>query len=134
MRNYIPCWDKIGISKDRYMELLRFCRQYDEWKMRAASMIGIHGQQMDGQPHGSSVGDPVYAAVAKRSALLAKIEMVEDCAGTAGGGAWKKALIMNACRGVPHSKIPPEFMPTSFRSAFFAARKEFFLLLDERRM
>lgn len=28
---YTPCWKQIGISQERYFELLHFCRQYPEW-------------------------------------------------------------------------------------------------------
>lgn len=133
MRNYVPCWDKIGISRDRYLELLRFCRQYDEWKLRADSMIGIHGQSLDGQPHGNGMGDPVAAAAERRCTLLAKIEMVESCAESVGEGAWKNAIIENVCHKIPYSHIPAHLMPTSHAPDFYSARKEFFILLDLRR-
>ena len=32
---YTPVAAQIGISKARYMELLHFCRQYDDWKKEA---------------------------------------------------------------------------------------------------
>ncbi len=28
---YTPCWKQIGISQERYLELVYFCRQYPEW-------------------------------------------------------------------------------------------------------
>ena len=49
---YLPCWKQIGISQDRYQELLHFCRQYPEWKMEANSLIGIRAIKADGLPHG----------------------------------------------------------------------------------
>ena len=131
MRNYIPCWEKIGISKERYLELLHFCRQYDQWKRDAASLVGIRGKALDGQPHGSGVGDPVFAAVEKRNAIIAKVHMVERCAMSIDGGIWFNALIENVCRAKPHGVIDQALMPTSNRGAFFHARKKFFLLLNE---
>lgn len=131
MRNYIPCWEKIGISKERYLELLHFCRQYDQWKRDAASLVGIRGKALDGQPHGSGVGDPVFAAVEKRNAIIAKVHMVERCAMSVDGGIWFNALIENVCRAKPHGVIDQALMPTSNRGAFFHARKKFFLLLNE---
>ena len=53
---YTPCWKQIGISQDRYTELLHFCRQYPEWKAEANSLIGIRAIKMDGQPHGTADG------------------------------------------------------------------------------
>ena len=48
---YLPCWKQIGISQDRYTELLHFCRQYPEWKAEANSLLGIRAIKMDGLPH-----------------------------------------------------------------------------------
>ena len=61
---YLPCWKQIGISQDRYTELLHFCRQYPEWKAEANSLLGIRAIKMDGLPHGSGKSDPVAAAAA----------------------------------------------------------------------
>lgn len=130
MRNYIPCWDKIGITKARYMELLYFCRQYPEWLSDERSMLGIQGHAMDGQPHGTLTGDPVFNLVVKRERILRKIELVEGCAKRVEGGLWFAALIKNVCGGCPHAKIKQDIMPTANRNAFYQARKEFFLLLD----
>ena len=62
----MPCWKQIGISQDRYRELLHFCRQYPEWKTEANSLLGIRAIKMDGQPHGSGKSDPVAMAAEKR--------------------------------------------------------------------
>lgn len=130
MRNYIPCWDKIGISKDRYLELLYFCRQYPQWIHQASSMLGIRGKALDGMPHGVGVGDPVALAAERRERLMSKVAVVDRAADVLGGG-WHAALILNVCYAVPYSKIQRDIMPTSHRAAFFRARKEFFLALDK---
>ena len=77
---YLPCWQQIGISKDRYQELLHYCRQYPEWKTEANSLLGIRAVKMDGQPHGSGKSDPVAMAAERRDRLLSKIKLVDDCA------------------------------------------------------
>lgn len=133
MRNYIPAWEKIGISKERYLELLHFCRQYDQWKHDAASLLGIRGVAMDGLPHGSGVGDPVYAAAEKRNVIINRIDIVERCALGVDGGIWFNALIENVCRAKPHAVIDQAIMPTANRASFFQARKKFFILLNEFR-
>lgn len=130
MRRYIPCWDSIGIKKDRYLELLHFCRQYPEWKTEAASLVGTHGQKFDAMPHGSSVGDPVASAAERRAGLLAKAELVERCARAVQDGAWFAALIQNVCMGRSYATIDPILFPTSHRNDFYRARKQFFLVLD----
>lgn len=129
MRRYVPSW----LKKDRYLELLHFCRQYPDWKAEADTLIGTHGQKVDGMPHGSSVGDPVANAAERRAGLLAKVDLVDRCAMAIDGGAWYAALILNVCIGVPYSQIDQPVLPTTARQAFYRSRKEFFLLLSSEK-
>lgn len=129
MKHYIPRWDAIGIKKERYLELLHFCRQYPDWKTEAASLLGLHGQNMDGMPHGAHPGDPVASAAANRARLLRRIQMVEECAVGVGSGEWYAALIQHICLARPYSMLDTAILPTSDRNSFFRAKKEFFLLL-----
>lgn len=133
MRHYIPSWDAIGIKRERYLELLHFCRQYPDWKAEAASLLGVHGQAMDGMPHGSTVGDPVAAIAARRERLTNNIEIVDSCAASVEGGRWYPALIQNVCMGRSYSTLSVTVLPNSNRNSFFNARKEFFLALDMKR-
>ena len=128
---YIPCWKQIGISKDRYLELLHFCRQYPQWTIEAGSMLGIQGMNMDGQPHGKKTGDSVSSAAERRERLLNKIGIVDQCARAVGKGEWYLALIQNVCIGKAYKQLDPEIMPSSNHSAFFACRRDFFAMLDQ---
>ena len=130
MKNYIPAWDAIGIKKERYLELLHFCRQYPDWKTEAASLLGVHGQALNGMPPGSGVGDPVAAAAARRAGLLRKIQLVDDCASAVERGRWYTALIQNVCMSRPYRDLDPIILPTTFRNSFFKARRAFFIALD----
>lgn len=129
---YLPCWKQIGISADRYRELLHFCRQYPEWKTEANSLLGIRAIKMDGQPHGSGVSDPVAMAAEKRERLMAKIEIVDKCAREIGRGEWYAAIIQNVCIGRPYEQMDRALMPTSDKNAYFKHRREFFELLNKR--
>jgi hypothetical protein len=128
---YIPCWKQIGISKDRYQELLHFCRQYPEWKTEANSLLGIRGMKQDGQPHGTAKSDPVAMAAEKRDRLLSKIGLVDQCASEVGNGEWYEAIIQNVCIGKPYTQINAALIPTSKGNPFFKYRREFFALLDK---
>ena len=130
---YLPCWKQIGITPERYRELYNFCRQYPDWKTEANSLLGIKAIKMDGQPHGSGKSDPVAMAAEKRDKLLAKIAIVEECAKEAGGGEWYAALIQNVCIGKSYEQLDKALMPTSFRQEFFAQRRSFFKLLNDRK-
>ena len=128
---YMPCWKQIGISADRYRELLNFCRQYPEWKTEANSLLGIRAVKMDGQPHGSVKSDPVAMAAEKRDRLLAKIKLIDDCAREIGEGEWYAALIQNVCIGRSYEQMDRALMPTSERNAYFKVRRQFFEMLNK---
>ena len=129
---YVPCWKQIGISKERYQELLHFCRQYPEWKIEAESLLGIRAVRNDGQPHGTGKSDPVAMAAEKRERLITKMGIVEECARHVGNGEWYQAIIQNICIGKPYSQMEAVIMPTSHKAAFFAKRRDFFMMLDKR--
>ena len=128
---YLPCWKQIGISQDRYRELLHFCRQYPEWKTEANSLLGIRAIKMDGMPHGAGKSDPVAAAAEKREKLIEKIGIVDTCAKAVDGGAWYASIIQNVCIGRSYEQMDRALMPTSDKNAYFRKRREFFELLDK---
>lgn len=133
MRHYIPNWDAIGIKKERYLELLHYCRQYPDWKTEAASLVGPRGVNLDGMPHGSGAGNPTASAAERRAGLLAKIQLVDDCAASVNNGRWYAAIIQNVCLNRPYSMLSITVLPNSNRNAFFSARKAFFVELDRRK-
>lgn len=128
---YLPCWKQIGISQDRYRELLHFCRQYPEWKTEANSLLGIRAIKMDGQPHGSGKSDPVAMAAEKREKLIEKIGIVDTCARAVDDGAWYASIIQNVCIGRSYEQMDRALMPTSDRNAYFKKRREFFEILNK---
>lgn len=134
MRTYVPgAWE---IGKDRYLELKAFCRQYPQWLVEAASVLGVTGARMDDTPHGSDPGDPTGRAVERREKVLQKIELVEKCAAAVDRGAWYKGILLNACNGMSWEVIRdlhPEALKNNQRSSFFGARRMFFNLLDKEK-
>jgi len=128
---YVPVANQIGISKARYLELLHFCRQYDDWKREANSLLGISAIRMDGLPHGTGKSDPVARAAERRERLLAKISIVEGCAKASDNGAWFDALIDHVCRRIPWKDLKREKLPTSDSNTFYRRRREFFDMLNK---
>ena len=129
---YIPCWKQIGISKDRYIELLHFCRQYPEWKIEASGLLGIRAMKQDGQPKGTGKSDPVALAAERRERLMEKIAIVDECAKAVSNGEWYAAIIQNVCIGRSYTQIDMALMPTAKRNTFFSRRREFFELLNKK--
>lgn len=134
MRNYVPHYQKYGLSTARYNELRAFCLQYPLWRAEAESLLGVGAQQYSAMPHGSGVGDPVARAAERRERLIDKIGLVEAAARTVDGGKWYTALIQNCCMGRGLAAIDPTILPTSNRNAFYLARRAFYVFLDEKKI
>lgn len=134
MRTYVPgTWE---ISKERYMELRAFCRQYPQWRVEADSMLGVSGANLDDMPHGTDPGDPTGRTVERREKLLDKMGLVERCAVMVERGAWFQALLLNVTIGTSWEVIRdlhPEMLKNNQRSSFFKARRMFFNLLDKEK-
>ncbi len=100
---YTPCWKQIGISLDRYLELVHFCRQYPEW-----------------------IVDPLPG-----TETLKKIAIVEKCAISIGNGEWYAAMIEHVCYKKTQNKIDIALLPNSDRNVFYRQRRLFFELLNQ---
>jgi hypothetical protein len=126
----------LQISKDRYIELRAFCRQYPQWLVEAASVLGVSGARLDDMPHGTDPGDPTGRAVERREKVLEKINLVEGCAAAVENGRWFRALLLNVCNGMAWEYIRdlhPETLKSNDRNLFFKARRMFFGLLDQEK-
>ena len=130
---YVPCWKQIGITKERYQELLYFCRQYPTWKSDASSMLGAKAIWNDGMPHGNRKSDPVVQAVERREKLMAKMALVEECAKTISDGAWYAAMMQHVCYGKTYEQMDSTLMPTSNSNEFYRQRRLFFELLNQKK-
>lgn len=114
------------ISRYAYEELRAFCRQYGEKKSKAAALADVSSPALTGMPHATGISDPVSRAVERRERLLRDCNMIEQAAAVPSNGAYYHALILNCCHGVGYVYIDPSILPTSKRSSFFIARREFF--------
>ena len=114
MRNYVPIYDKLGICKDRYNEMVHFCRQYREWDTAAQMQIRTQANRE------------------QLSALARKMKLVLSCAAAVADGQWADALMIHICENVPYRQLDAALLPTAHREAFFAAVRDFFALLNER--
>lgn len=105
---YTPCWKQIGITRERYNELLYFCRQYPTWIEAISTDIPIE----------------------KRLSAANKIAFVDECARSVANGEWYASLIENICYGKPFSHMDKTLMPTADSNTFFRIRREFFESLE----
>lgn len=107
---YTPCWKQIGISQERYFELLHFCRQYPEW-----------------------INILMNSDTQKYDEALRKISIVDNCAKAIGEGEWYSAIIEHICYNKTHNKLDPGMLPNSDRNAFYKQRRLFFELLNQNK-
>ena len=118
----------LNISKEEYYELLWFCRQYPEKKLKAQLMIQTGNQALSGMPHGTGTSDTVYSAAISREKLLQDCELIEQAA-IAANSTLYQAILRNVTMGEPYERIGP---PCG-RRQFFEIRRIFFYLLYGRK-
>lgn len=133
MRDVYVDLARYQISREAYLELKWYCRQYRQKKHIASAQLGPRAQALTGMPAGGSGSDPVAAAVIRREAAMRDVTMIERAARDVAGGAWYHSLISSCCDAVPYNHLDKLKMPSSSREAFFAARREFFWRLHRLR-
>ena len=118
-------WEEYGISKNRYRELLYFCRQYSEKKRRVR--YGLNAIVNDGLPRGSSVGNPTESAAIDNALLQKDVEIIEKAAEQT-SKVLKPYIIKNVCDEIPYEYM--ESIPVC-RNDFYGFRRLFFSILDK---
>lgn len=134
MRDYRIRFGPYEIDKNEYDELKAFCRQYPKKKARAAALADVSSPVLSGMPHGTGISDPVGRAVEKRERLLRDCELIERIAAEVDGGRFAKALLLNCCYGIGYTYLGTAILPTSKKSGFFTARREFFWKLKNEKI
>jgi hypothetical protein len=95
-----------GISKNRYRELLYFCRQYSEWK-----------EDVKNQKEGYKIKKE-YIAIVERAAV--KTDLVLS-----------KQLLDNVTEGICYEQLGEVLIN---RNDFFSLRRKFFYILDQEKI
>lgn len=120
-------YEKRGISKARYCELMWFARQYDEYKAAERRWrCGEYDRMAAGNSAGRGHSDPTANEAVRRasSPWTWKISAIEQAAIIA-APEYCAELLKNVTMDLTWEVIQP---PAS-RERFYAARREFFLAL-----
>lgn len=131
MRDYVIRLDDYGISRARARELAWACRQYDEYRRKAAAIR--RGEDVDERPRRSSgawhkpdpTGNAAIRAADNRYAR--RVKAIEDSAKRADASIWRY-IIQNTCRGVAFDRLN---VPCS-HPYFSRIRRLFYVELDKR--
>lgn len=134
MRDYTPVMDQYRIPMEAVRELIHFCRQYDWKKREARYLLTISSPDLSGMPRGNTVGRPVENTVLKRQRFLEDVDLIDKAAMETDNGKWMAVLIESCCRQVPWHQLDQTQLPSSNRSDFFKARREFFWRLYEMKI
>ena len=126
---------KYGISSKRYKELCGFCEQYPEWKEELLELEpSVKSQQIDGIPYSqtNNISDETADLAIKRTALLNKIELVEETAKEASQEMWEY-IIKSACYEQPFWYLRDVAKIPMSQATFSDRRRYFFYLLSKKR-
>lgn len=133
MRHYHLRLDQYGITRWEYDELYAFCRQYPEKKARISALYGLRAVAQDGQPHGSTPGDPTSRAAidAVTDPLRRDVDVIEQAVRDACGEdvGMQQYLLRNVCFGDTFDQLQ---LPCR-RDAFVRTRRKFYFLLAKKR-
>ena len=126
---------KYGISSKRYKELCGFCEQYPEWKEELLELEpSAKSQRIDGIPYSqtNNISDETADLAIKRTALLNKIELVEETAKEASQEMWEY-IIKSACYEQPFWYLRDVAKIPMSQATFSDRRRYFFHLLSKKR-
>lgn len=124
---------KWHIPKERYYELLHFCRQYPMWDDAAKHLDSLSRTPTDIWAKGLDTPDPTGKCVLARDYYLSKMKMVNKAAVSA-AGPWyevlKEGVIFGRCYEVLKARRPSM---TITRDEYYDMYRQFFYLLSEMR-
>lgn len=128
-RERVKRYEAAGISKERYLELKYLARQYDSMKKQEAKLRRGEIDRREGGNRTWRQSDPTGNAaigIAMRS-KADKIRAIEDAAHAAAPGFYTQ-MMKCVTRGETFERLDP---PCG-RGQFYAARRKFFVELDQR--
>lgn len=118
-------WDDYGITKNRYRELLYFCRQYSEKKQRIG--YGLKAVDSDGMPRGNSTGNPTETSAMQNAILHKDVELIEQAA-IQTSRVLAPYILKNVCDELSYEYLGR--VPVC-RKDFYGYRRLFFSQLDK---
>ncbi|WP_352399145.1 hypothetical protein [Anaerotignum sp.] len=115
------------ISDNRYRELKYFCRQYREKKEKLSSITELSSAPL-GMKRGGVISDRTANIAIKKARLSDELRLIEQAAMETDGDLYGY-ILESVTDGIPYEYLD---IPTS-RSGFYALRRRFFYILDQRR-
>lgn len=123
------------ISKERYYELVHFCRQYPEWKEQLKALDGFRNIRSGIQPRQPVSSDLTAKFAIARESYTRKMDMIRRALDRAENDpTMKEWLFRGVTVGLTFDKLQAQngVCPVS-RDAYYASYRRFFWCLDKER-
>ena len=121
---------KYPLNKNRYKELLYFCRQYPDWVKLVNSIPEVKSPvYVDLRFKTTIYVNPTFETVAKKEALSKKIELVEQAALATDGDLYSY-ILKGVTEGWSYDQLTLIEIPCS-RSTYYDRYRKFFFILDK---
>lgn len=132
MKNEISEKNPYYITKERYLELKHFCRQYRQWGKDLAELSLALTSHDYRKPKGYVKTDPVAELVVRRQLLQSLVDMVRHAAIEAGGDYWRYILI-TVTEGRGYISLTMNDGLQLPRDTYYILIRKFYWLLDKAR-
>lgn len=127
--------EKYGITSKRYKELCGFCEQYPDWKLfLETNKDTVKCNPISPAPssrNGTNSDQTANMAI-KRLSIQEKVDLIEKTAKEAAPDLWEY-IIKSVCYEQPFWYIRDIMKAPISHNSFYARRKYFFYLLDQRK-
>lgn len=120
------------ISKERYYELLHFCRQYKDYKIQYNEALSASRQLLNNEIKHMSDSSEVERKASKMYEYSRKIDIIDENL-TLAGGDIHYYLFLAVTRGLSFNNLKTSMNMPCGKNYFYKRYRKFFWLLDQAR-
>lgn len=124
--------NRYWIPKHRYLELVHFCLQYDQWKKDYADLMGLRSVNTENSRHSSGTGNPTEAAGMRAANLSKKIEAIDQAAQEADPQIAKWILAGVTKEDTSFDTLKKKYRIPCERKMYYNRRRKFFWILSKK--
>lgn len=120
------------ISRNRYLELYYFCRQYKEWKKEYESLSSLQAISYEEHIKGSDIPDQTSDLAMKLKQLSDKMRIVDDSLEETDPDL-ARFIFKNIVEGATYTYLFSRYNVPCCEKTFYKIRRRFFWLLAKKR-
>ena len=130
LKNEISKKNPYWISKHRYLQLVHYCLQYNEWKDQLNSFSALSAVSLDGMPRGNGTSRSLEDTALRMASLEAKIKRVERAANEADPILAPYLLKAVTRTGINYDYLRQVMRIPCGRRQYYNLRRRFFWILN----